>query len=356
MKSLLGAVSTLAALLFAHPASALVILQYQYISDSTPAATSTSPDIFEQHLDMIAQAGLDVVDLDTVTRLLRRRKAPPENAVLITFDGGHSSVYSEAYPRLKSRGWPFVVFTRTQAVDGGKAGYLGWAQLLEMADNGAAIANNSVSGALLARRPANVPEAMWRAQAQREIQYAEARILTNVRQQHKVFAFPLGEYNEELQSLLDALEFLGVSRTPGVVDRRDGLAMPRFPMTGADGRPEALRDKLIARPMAIDSLRLRDEDGDRLRDGALPADVTQPILEIQLDDRDLQAGLVCRSNGEPLSRREDRRKLLFQATSALPAGRSRYDCSARDEASGEVFWFSVAFLRPNPDGSWPASR
>ncbi len=356
MKSLLGAVSTLAALLFTSPSSALVILQYEYISDSTPAAASTSPAIFEQHLDMIAQAGLEVVDLDTVTELLRRRKAPPENAVLMTFDGGHSSVYSEAYPRLKARGWPFVVFARTQAVDAGEAGYLGWAQLLEMAENGAAVANNSVSGALLARRPDNVPEAMWRAQAQREIQYAEARIRTNLGQQHKVFAFPLGEYNESLKKLLDALEFLGVSRTPGVVGRRDGLAMPRFPMTGTDGRPEALGDKLLAKPMAIDSLRLLDENGRRLRSGPLPADVTQPVLEIQLDDRDLQASLECRGNGELLSRREDRKKLLFQPAAALPAGRSRYDCSARDAASGELFWFSMALLRPNPDGSWPAHR
>jgi peptidoglycan/xylan/chitin deacetylase (PgdA/CDA1 family) len=338
------------------PASALVILQYHHISADTPTVTSTSPALFREHLKIIEESGFEVVDLETVVKVMeRRRGAPPENAVLITFDDSYSSIYTTAYPLLKERGWPFVVFANTEPVDRARPGFMTWNQLKEMADNGAAIANHSVNHPHFVRRPADTDMQSWRAQAQREIQSAQARIKTNIGQDYKVLAFPYGEYDAALLDLLEALDFLGMSQVSGAVRPGDGLAMPRFPMGGRYGEPGDFRLKLKALPLPVDEVQLRDEDGRKLDDGLLPKSVTRPILEIRLNDASLNAGLQCYASGqvEPISRREEGKVLVFQADKALPAGRSRYNCTMRNAESGRYHWFSVAFLRPFADGSWP---
>ena len=95
--------------LLAAPAQALVILQYHHISEHTPAATSTSPQRFRAHLEAIAASGFRVLDLDTVTQLIRSAAPLPDRAVLITFDDSYTSIYETALPLLKKRQWPFVV-------------------------------------------------------------------------------------------------------------------------------------------------------------------------------------------------------------------------------------------------------
>lgn len=338
------------------PASALVILQYHHISDETPAITSTRPALFREHLEIIEESGFEVVDLETVVKLMERRRGKlPENAVLITFDDSYSSIYTTAYPLLKERGWPFVVFANTEPVDRVRPGFMTWNQLREMADNGAAIANHSVNHPHFVRRPADSDMQSWRTQAQHEIQYAQSRIKTNIGQDYKVLAFPYGEYDAELLELLEALDFLGMSQVSGAVRPDDGLAMPRFPMGGRYGEPGDFRLKLKALPLPVDDVQLRDEQGRKLDDGLLPGSVTRPILEIELDNPSLNAGLQCFASGqvEPISKREDGEALVFQGDQALPAGRSRYNCTMRNAESGRYHWFSVAFLRPFADGSWP---
>jgi len=41
-----------------------------------------------------------------------------------------------------------------------------------------------------------------------------------------------------------------------------------------------------------------------------------------------------------------------QADLALPAGRSRYNCTAPSKARNGYYWFSQPWVRPKDDGSW----
>ena len=352
----LSRVVLLFSLLVGGPAHALVILQYHHISDDTPASTSTSPALFRQHLELIADAGFEVIDLGTVASLIRDGRELPDKAVLITFDDSYSSIYTTAYPLLKARSWPFVVFANTQPVDQKVKGFMSWKQLAEMADNGAAIANHSVSHPHFVRRADGVDMDTWRAEARQEILSAEARIKANTGDDYRVLAFPFGEYDQALLDLLEALDFLGMSQASGAVRPEDALAMPRFPMGGRYGTSAAdFMLKLRSLPMPLATVRIRNEAGDLLDDGRLPAAVKRPALELHLDTPALAAGLQCYASGqtEAIGKTVQGNKVRVQADRPLPAGRSRYNCTARDADSGRFHWFSQPFLRPNDDGTWP---
>ena len=339
---------------FGLPCQALVILQYHHISDTTPPSTSTSPDLFRQHLELIEDAGFKVLSLTDVTQMLRDQAPLPDNAVLITFDDSYHSIYTTAFPLLKARRWPFAVFANTAPIGSGGQ-FLRWDQLKDMADNGAAIANHSVDHTHFARRPDSVPAKVWQAQVRNEILAAERTIEHYTGQSHRVLAFPYGEFDASLLATLKDQGFLGMSQASGAVRTEDALALPRFPMGGRFGNLDDLKLKLRALPLPLEAVEIRHGKGRKLKDGVLPDGVDKPVLQLTLTSDALAQGLQCYASGQrdAISKIVDGRRVLVQADQGLPAGRSRYNCTARDDSSGRYYWYSRPFLRRDQNGQYP---
>jgi biofilm PGA synthesis lipoprotein PgaB len=332
------------------PARALVILQYHHISEQTPASTSVSPQRFEAHLEAIAASGYQVLDLTTVIGLLHSGESLPDKSVLISFDDSYSSIFEFAFPLLRQRDWPFVVFANTEPVDLGLRGFLSWDQLRRMTAAGAAIANHSVRHPHMVRRLEGENEDEWRQRMSREILDAEQRIKQEIGINHRVFAYPYGEYSAALQALLNELDFIGMGQQSGAASRDQLLALPRFAFGGAYGGAEDFALKLQTLPLPLQAMTIESESGARLQDGVLPAAVKRPVITLQLDDDALMDSLQCYVNGQGLAEKEQTANagLRFQATQPLGVGRSRYNCTARSTEPGRFHWFSVPFVRPDP--------
>jgi len=67
---------------------------------------------FRRRLELIAEAGCNVLPLDTAVRLLYRGELPPRT-VALTFDDGLFDFYSVAYPVLQDFGFPVTVYLTT---------------------------------------------------------------------------------------------------------------------------------------------------------------------------------------------------------------------------------------------------
>lgn len=340
--------------LLAAPAQALVILQYHHISEHTPAATSTSPQRFRAHLEAIAASGFRVLDLDTVTQLIRSAAPLPDRAVLITFDDSYTSIYETALPLLKKRQWPFVVFANTEPVDLGLDGFLSWEQLRKLAANGAAIANHSVSHPHMVRHEPGQPPDGWRQQVRAEILNAEARIREEVGQSHRVLAYPFGEFSAELEQVLAQLDFIGMGQHSGAASSAQRYALPRFAFGGSYGAREDFSTKLQALPLPVQAWAIEDEAGNTLIDGILPLQVQRPVVRMTLGDSGLLDKLQCYVSGQDRAERMpvDNYSVRFWAQRPLRPGRSRYNCTAASAEPGRFHWFSVPFIRRRADGSW----
>ncbi len=103
--------------LFPGLANALVILQYHHVNASTPAITSVTPEVFREHMTLLEEKNMTVVNLEEALQSIMTGEPLPERAVAITFDDAYLSVYENAWPELKKRGWSFTMFTSSDPVD-----------------------------------------------------------------------------------------------------------------------------------------------------------------------------------------------------------------------------------------------
>ncbi len=339
-------------LLLSGPVRALVILQYHHVDDSTPKSTSVSPELFEAHLDFIERNNFKVVSITELRDYLKKGSVPG-GTVIITFDDGYRSIYTEAYPRLKKRKWPFTVFINTQPHDEKNPRYIQWDELREMAKNGATIANHSDTHPHMIRRGKDETAKAWEDWRGRQIDFAEKRIKKEIGKSHKLFAYPFGEYDRALQQMLERKGYLAFGQQSGpVASTSEPQAIPRFPFGGEYGQGDDFANKLFSLPLLLTSVVTESEDGRALRDVELPLDVEIPVLRITTPLARYIKNFNCYASGQG---RIDTKVLggsmVVKANRPLPVGRSRYNCTA-NAGNGRYYWYSHMFIRRNADGSW----
>ncbi|MGD8357345.1 MAG: polysaccharide deacetylase family protein [Lysobacterales bacterium] len=335
---------------------AAVVLQYHHVSDSTPAATSVSPERFAMHLDLIAREGFEVVPLQQFVDDLQAGRLLPDHTVAITFDDGYSSVYSQAFPLLRQRGWPFTVFVNTEPHDRGRRGFLSWDQLREMSQAGATIANHTVRHLYLVRRGPGQDEQAWQSQVAAEIVGAQRRILREIGTAPKLLAWPYGEYDRSVLDVAESLGFTGFGQQSGpLAEYSDLRALPRFPFGGPYGDRQDFQEKLRSLPMPLSrgepGVRWETAEGEPLDDIVLPGPSARPKLVLRFKPGFPVDRVKCFASGQgqlPVSVQGS--TLTTQARRPLEAGRSRYNCTAPSAEPGRFYWLSQPWIvfRANP--------
>lgn len=344
---------TLLLTLAAGPAAAAkhcIILQYHHFSTATPPATSIAPERFEAHLDYLAEHDFRVLPLAEVAAALEQGEAVPERCVAITVDDAYDSVYHEALPRLRARGWPATLFVNTDAVDSGRGPYLGWDQLRELAAAGVTIESHGASHDHLIRRRPGEDEAAWLARVRADISRANERIHAEIGRAPRLFAYPYGEYDPPLKRLVRELGLVGFGQQSGPAWPGGDLgALPRFPMSGPYGGLEGFATKLRTLPLPV-ARALPD-------DPVVPLDQWRPVLTLELLPGDHRTdALRCYANGSPDVRVHwpSPRVAEVQPEQPLAVGRNRYNCTMPANTGGAFHWYSHNWFRRHADGRWYA--
>ena len=332
-------------LLSTSPAWAqLVILQYHHVDDSTPAATSISPAKFAEHLQLLEDEGMQVVDLaDAMTRI-QAGDALPEKAVAITFDDAYRSVYTQAWPLLKARKWPLTVFVNPAFVDQKYSSIMTWDELKELQDAGNVVANHSMHHNYLIERPNGVSVDEWMTM---EVGEAERRLEDELGTSHRMLAYPYGEFNLEMIDWLKAHNYLAFGQHSGPVAKISHMqAIPRFPAAGVYANPETLRTKLYTMPFAIGPEQLQQP---------VLADANMPALTLAIPLQDFypsqvqcfasSEGAIATEKTQEKTENGELLKVSTQAARPMPGGRSRYNCTAPSKAhKGWYYWYSQLWI------------
>ncbi len=326
-----------------------VILVYHHIADDTPASTSISPDTFATHLDYLESNGFRVWALSRLLSALDDPEELPDNVVAITFDDAYASVYSNAFPILQARRWPFAVFASTDALDRHNNTYMSWSQMRRLAEQGVEIGNHSSSHAHLIRRLEGEDSAAWQQRIKTEIGQAQARLNAEIPQGVlQVFAYPYGEFTPELEDLVGGMDYVGLGQQSGVASATGSRTqVPRFPISSSFAGLDDFSLRVRARPLPVDLLAPMDRV---LQAGAIP------VLRLRIGPGDFQrTALNCFASGQgriPVVW-ENNEIIRVQATHPLKAGRSKYNCTAPStEKPINYYWYSHLWMSPNPDGNW----
>ncbi|MBT4161716.1 MAG: polysaccharide deacetylase family protein [Gammaproteobacteria bacterium] len=322
-------------------AEAGVILLYHHVDVNTPAITSISPDQFDKHLAIIEKEGFRVLSLDTLIDNALNGDADVKE-VAITFDDAYISIYREAFPRLKAKGWPFTIFVSPALVGTGNPFYLDWQQLKEMADHGVAIENHTMNHPPLVRRLSGESEEIWRNRVTREITDA-SDALTEAGFSPTRFAYPYGEYDLALTEIIRSLGLQGFGQQSGAIGPMSNPALlPRYPLAGVYVGESAFRDKLRSLALPI-----KHPDID-----PLVSENLKPALLLDFVNPNVNTSrLTCYGPGGVMQISEEARgRVSITPASELPIGRSRYNCTL--PKGNRYHWFSQLWMRKKTDGSW----
>ncbi|RUO26787.1 hypothetical protein CWE09_08865 [Aliidiomarina minuta] len=325
------------------------ILMYHHVSDSTPRSTSVNEEELREHLQYLKDNDFNVIDIRDAIAGVKGEQELPDKAVVLTFDDAYQNIFTNGHPILMEFEVPYTLFVTTDPVGNTPGRYMSWDQIRQMHEDGVTIANHTTDHAHMPRRQEGESETDWRQRSAENILQAEQKILDEVGVSYQLFAYPYGEYDNELAELVEELGFTGFGQhSGGFGPTTDMRAIPRFAAAGMYANLDTLGTKMAALSFPIEEIEYEDT--------LLAHDKARPVLEVAFEVRDFNPSQVnCFIRGQPGEVEwitENRMRL--QAEEDLNYGRSRYNCTAPSiSKSGRFYWFSMQWIRPREDGSWP---
>jgi len=116
----------------------IITLMYHRFDEHKYPSTNIQMDIFKEQINIIEN--LDINYLHPKNLEEEISKPNKVKKILLTIDDGFQSFYDKAWPVLKTKNIPFILFISTAYV--GKKGYMNWEQIKEVEESGLGIIGN----------------------------------------------------------------------------------------------------------------------------------------------------------------------------------------------------------------------
>ena len=325
----------------ALPSHAVVFIYHRF-GDSRYPSTDTTTEQFKAQLDWLADNHYEVWPLPKIVRYLKDGKEIPDRVVAISVDDAFQSFYENAYPLLKVHDWPFTIFVSTDSVDAKQSDFMTWDELREVAAQGGTLANHTADHSHLPFRRKDESDLHWADRVRADIGKGQARLEAEigkgVNRDPKLFAYPYGEFTDELVKLVDGLGYVAFGQQAGALAAPlDPRALPRFPIDEHYGDVASFALKAAALPMPFKSVLPWDPQ--------IKAE-NPPKLELELDTTVVPAAAVhCYENGPEMKLGwldASKTRFTLQADKPMQAGRDRYNCTAY--VHGRYYWYSHMWL------------
>jgi peptidoglycan/xylan/chitin deacetylase (PgdA/CDA1 family) len=178
---------------------AATVLCYHIVEAPAAPRMHIDRETFRQQLQYLEMTGYNVVPLRHVQEYVTGKRASlPKNAVVITIDDGWRSTYTEAFPELQKRRFPFTVFIYPKII-GQTSNALTWDQIREMSNAGVDIQSHALSHPFLTKRKhRSKSDAEYAEWLRKEL--AESKRILEKETGKKVvsIAYPYGDYDDRV--------------------------------------------------------------------------------------------------------------------------------------------------------------
>ncbi|RKN85168.1 polysaccharide deacetylase family protein [Paenibacillus ginsengarvi] len=186
-------------------------------SGSLPAGT-ISEEQLQDHLRMLAERGFQVIGMELFAKFMLEGKRIPPNAIVLTFDDGYESFYTNAAPVLGQFGVPasnFIIGVSSDLYNPEADPHLSWAQMRELKRRGMGFYSHTYNlhrtvptdragsrqPALTARKymdnyQRSESEDAYRKRVFSDLTFLEKRLREELGSQSGLLAFPYGAYDE----------------------------------------------------------------------------------------------------------------------------------------------------------------
>ena len=232
----------------ARAADHATILMYHRFGEDKYPSTNVRIAQFEEHLEILASGPYSVWPLEEIISHLQAGKPVPDRTVAITIDDAYLSVYEEAMPRLKERGFHATLFVATRPVDRNLRSYMTWDQLREWQAAGFGIGSQTQTHPHMHRKSIETNR--------EELRVSNERFLAELGIRPTLFAYPYGEYNLDVIELVKAAGFVAAfGQNSGVAHGYDGyFELPRFAMNEQYGNRDRLELAINGLPLKVSEI------------------------------------------------------------------------------------------------------
>ena len=198
----------------------ILSLMYHRFNENKYPSTNIQMNIFKEQIEIIKNLNYNFYDPKNLTENFHIKKK--EKKILITIDDAFSSFYENAWPYLKEKKIPFILFVSTETV--GKNGYMTWKQikLLEK-EPYAYIGNHSHTHDYLVD--------LTKKDFIKDINNANKIFIENLGYNPIFFSYPFGEYNKFIKDHISKNFEFSFGQHSGVIDtNKNQYELPRFPI------------------------------------------------------------------------------------------------------------------------------
>ena len=177
-------------------------------------------EIFKKHIYLIKQENINFINPNDFKFNFNKPKL--KKKILLTIDDGFTSFYENAWPYLKEKKIPFILFISTEAV--GKYGYMNWEQIKEIErEKFAFIGNHSHSHEYLIKYNFN--------SFKEDIDTSIKIFIKNIGYNPIFFSYPFGEYSLEQQKYISSKFDFAFGQHSGLIDiNKNKYELARFPI------------------------------------------------------------------------------------------------------------------------------
>ena len=303
---------------------------YHRFNEPKYPSTNIQMDIFKEQIKIIESSNAIFINpnsLDKEISAIHKTKS-----ILLTIDDGFSSFYKNAWPYLKNKKIPFILFISTREV--GKNGYMTWDQIREVQNSKIGIiGNHSHTHDYL-------------------VDLSNEKISHDIDQSIKIFkkelgynpnyfSYPFGEYSLDFINIIKQNFNFAFGQHSGVIDlSKDNFQLPRFPINEKYGDLERFKSVINLLPFYYKNIFPKEN---YLTDINNPPKV---FIEFFSKQNNLE-NITCYSNENNKWRKsktvfENNFKLKILINEKFITERGRINCSLNDREGWR--WFGIQFV------------
>ncbi len=286
-------------------------------------------EVFKNHIQLILDANLSFYH---PIKFEKEFNIPKKNKkVLLTIDDAFQSFYEHAWPYLKEKEIPFVLFVSTEPI--GNKGYMTWPQIKEIANSEfAVIGHHSHSHDYLIDK--TYEEFLY------DIKTSNLIFKNQLGYLPTLFSYPFGEYSKPMKDHISQIFKIAFGQHSGVIDvNKNRFELPRFPINEKYG--EIKRFKSIVKYSPLEYKILEPEEK------KLSKKNNPPKFKVKFFDNQKNiSDINCYSNEGDKWMKSDIKlidnELTIKFREPFLPRRGRINCSLND--NGKWRWFGTQFI------------
>ena len=216
----------------------ILSIMYHRFNEGKYPSTNIDMEVFEKQIDLIQEEKISFISPSDFKSNFNVAKLKKE--ILLTIDDGFSSFYQNAWPYLKEREIPFILFVSTEAV--GKYGYMDWNQIKELEkEEFVFIGNHSHSHEYLVEYNFT--------KFKKDIDSSIKIFIENIGYNPLFFSYPFGEYSLEQEKYISSKFDFAFGQHSGLIDiNKDKYELSRFPINEKYGDLERFKSVINLLP------------------------------------------------------------------------------------------------------------